>query len=278
MSSLLAFAWPGWLQGVGMAAYTWIDHVLLAGLRSVEAAGAYGPVATIAPLFGIGLQALGAPLAPRIAERHAAGDLAGVQAAYRSVTRWALLLALPPVAVCVVVPEAVLGCWPNGSAEAVTALRVTALAQLGCTAVGSVNVLLLMAGRPRAALANALPALALNLALSWWLIPRVGVTGAALANAGAMLTANGMALAQVWTALRVHPFDTGAGRVILAGAAGACAALGVRALGLGPLATTATAGLLAGAGVLGAYALLGATDEDRALVRGTWARLRGGAG
>ncbi len=262
--TLLTFAWPGWLQGIGMAAYTWADQVLLAGLRSVEAAGIYGPVATLAPLFGIGLQALSGPLAPEIAARHAAGDLPGLQASYRTVARVALLIAMPAVVLCVVAPAAVLGAWPNGDSAAVPALRITALAQLLCTGVGSVNLLLIMAGRPRAALANAVPALLLNLFLSAWLIPRMGVTGAALANAAAMVGANGLALAKVRAALGVHPWHTGLLRVAMAGVCAAPAVWLVARLSAHPLATLAVTAIVAGVATLGAYALLGIAPEERA--------------
>jgi O-antigen/teichoic acid export membrane protein len=264
---LLAFAWPGWAQGMGMAAYTWSDQVLLAGLRSAEEAGIYGPVATLAPLFGLGLGALNGPFAPMIAERHAAGDRGGLERAYRTVARWAVLLAVPPVLVCLVVPDAVLGLWPHGDpARAATALRVTALAQLACTAVGSVNYLLIMAGRPRAALANAVPATLLNLGLSVWLVPRLGVTGAALANAVALCFANGMALVQVWRALEVHPFDAGVGRVLLAGVPAGLVMAGAGALGLPAPATVVTAGLAGGLTFLVSWWGLGPSEEDRALL------------
>ena len=277
--ALVGFAWPGWVQGIGMAAYTWSDQVLLAGLRSAEEAGVYGPVATIAPLFGLGLGALNGPFAPMIAARHAAGDRVGLERAYRTVARWAVLLAVPPVLVCLVLPDAVLGLWPHGDpARAATALRITASAQLACTAVGSVNYLLLMAGRPRAALANALPATLLNLGLSFWLVPRMGVTGAALANAGALCFANGMALVQVWRALDVHPFDGALGRVLLASLPAALGVAGEGALGGTAPVTVALAGIAGGGVLLASWWALGPSEEDRELVARGWAKVQARVG
>ncbi|MFZ5479770.1 MAG: polysaccharide biosynthesis C-terminal domain-containing protein [Myxococcota bacterium] len=224
LTALLAFSWPMWVQGMLMAAYTWADQVLLVGIRGPADGGVYGPVATLAPLFGLGLGALNGQLAPMIAERHAAGDVAAMERLYRTVARWAVVFAVPPLAVCVAVPEAVLQLWPNGSAEAATALRVTCAAQLACTAVGSVNYMLIMAGRQRETLINGVPALGLNLALSFALMPRYGVTGAALANGIAMATANGVGCWQVWRALGVHPFDRALLKPILAGVPAAAAA------------------------------------------------------
>jgi len=263
---LIGFAWPMWLYGVLMAAYTWADQVLLAGLRSPEQAGWYGPVATLAPLFGLGLASLNGVFAPIIAEKHAAADRAGLERLYRLVTRWAVLLALPPVLVCLLLPSTVLHIWPNGSDEAVTALRVTAVAQLVCTGVGSVNYLLIMAGHQRATLWNGVPALVLNFGLSFLLVPAWGVTGAAWANAAAMGWANLVGLLLVVRLLGVHPFDRALVRV--AGAAGA-AAVPVWLLGGvdGPPAVVASAaGVLAGGVLLGVYAALGLGEDDRMVV------------
>jgi O-antigen/teichoic acid export membrane protein len=252
-----------WLHGIVMGLYTWIDQVLLAGIRSPEAAGIYGPVATLAPLFGVGLGALNGMFAPIIAERRDAGDMEGLQRLYRTVTRWAVALAVAPLAVAAVAPEAVLGLWPNGSAEAAPALRITCLAQLICTSVGSVNYLLIMAGHQRATLWNGVPAVLLNIGLSFLWIPRFGVTGAALANAVAMVTANGVGLAQVWLALRIHPFDRSFSRPFVAGVPAVGVVWAVDQLGWAPLPTVALAGIGAGVVFLAALRGLGLDADDR---------------
>lgn len=272
-AELLAFAWPLWAQGILMALYTWADQVLLAGLRSAEDAGVYGPVARLAPLFGLGLGALNGVFAPMIAEKHASGRTDELQALYRTVTRWAVVLALPPAVVAFVRPELVLGLWPHGSAAASGALRVTVVAQLVCTAVGSVNYLLIMAGRERLVLWNAVPAVAVNLVASVLLIPRFGPMGAALANALAMVFANVLAFVQVRSAIGITPFRAfGIGRALVASAA---AALAIAFLPAGVLAGTGLAGRWVdglGAGVLalavfvGVLAALGVDDDDRVVL------------
>lgn len=272
--TLLAFAWPGWVQGMAMAAYTWGDQVLLAGLRSAEEAGWYGPVAALAPLFGIGLTALNGVFAPIVAQRHAAGDRPGLLALYRTVTRWGVALAVPPVALCVVAPELVLAVWPGGSPAAAPALRIVALGQLLGVVVGSVNYLLIMAGHSRATLWNGLPAVLLSLGLSWAWIPGWGVTGAALANAVAFGAANLLALAQVWFHLRVHPFDLRLAKPLIAGLGPAAVGLGVASVlpAEGPWGAMLAA--LVGGGVfLGLLAALGLDADDRVVVDAVRRRL-----
>ncbi len=273
-AALMAFAWPMWLQGIVMGAYTWLDQVLLASIRSTTDAGVYGPVTTLAPLFGVGLGALNGMFAPIIAERRLAGDMAGLERLYRTVTRWAVALAVPPLVVCAVLPEAVLGLWPNGSPAAATALRITCAAQLLCTGVGSVNYLLIMAGYQRATLLNGVPAVVINVALSLLLMPRFGVTGAAIANGAAMVAANGIGLWQVHAALGIHPFDRAFLRPLLA--AVPCAAA-VWACGLvpgGPLVVVAVAGIVGGIVFLAALRALGLDTDDRLVVDAIVAKVR----
>ncbi|MFN7142795.1 MAG: flippase [Myxococcota bacterium] len=272
--ALMAFAWPMWLQGIVMGAYTWLDQVLLAGIRSATDAGIYGPVATLAPLFGVGLGALNGMFAPIIAERRAAGDDAGLQRLYRTVTRWAVALAVPPLAVCAVLPETVLALWPNGSAEAATALRITCLAQLACTGVGSVNYLLIMAGHQRATLVNGIPAVVVNIGLSVLLMPTLGVTGAALANGAAMVTANGIGLFQVHAALGIHPFDRAFVRPLLAGVPCALVAFAAGWIAGPPVVVVAVAGIAGGIVFLAALRALGLDADDRLVVDAIVAKVR----
>jgi len=271
---LLAFAWPLWVQGIVMAAYTWTDQILLETLGGPTQAGWYGPVAALAPLFGVGLTALNGMFAPMIAEKHAKGERESLLGLYQTVTRWAVALAIPPLLVALVAPGAVLAVWPNGSAEATLALRITCVAQLACTLVGSVNYLLIMAGFGRSTLWNGLPAVALNLGLCFVLVPRLGVTGAALANAAAMVTANGVGLLQVWRALRMHPFHAALTRPLIAALPTALVVAGVDAAGLPPLGTVLVAGLGGGAVFLFVLVRLGLDEGDRELIGSVARRFR----
>lgn len=281
--ALLAFSWPLWLQSFLGAVYAWADQVLLAGLRDTATAGAYGPVAALLPLFGLGLGALNNSFAPQIARRHADGDHAELAALYRTVTRWALVVTLPPTLVCLVLPEVVLDLWPAGDASAAPALRLVAGANLFGTAVGSVNYLLIMSGRPRASLINGVLAAVVSLGASVLLIPRWGVTGAALANAAATLVSNGVGLAQVWAGLRLHPFHPALLKVAAAGTVAGALLGPLGGVALSPWIVGPAAGALATGAVLGVLGMLGLSPEDRELVervsqRARVALRRGGGG
>ncbi len=256
-------AWPQWVHGVSMALYTWLDQVLLVALAGATAGGRYGPVAQLMPLFAMGLGALNSAFAPVIARKHAQGDREGLREQYRLVTRWAVLLAVPPVVVALTVPMSVLAPWAGADAETANALRVVALAQLGCTAVGSVNYLLIMSGRPRDPLWNAGPAVLTAVVLSMFCIPRWGVVGAAVANGVAAWVANGGGLVQVWLHLGIHPFHRGLFKPILAGGGVAVVAIGAQRLLGDGLLTLLPIAVVGGIAYVGALFALGLDSGDR---------------
>lgn len=263
LAPMLAVAWPLWVHGVAMALYTWADQLFLVDLLGPREAGLYGPAAQLAPLFGLGLGALNSAFAPIIARRHAEGDAAGLAGLYRLVTRWAIILALPAVVLAVLAPASVLVPWASAGEATRSALQVTAIAQLVCTAVGSVNYLLIMSGRPRDPLWNAVPAVTVSLVASVALIPRWGAAGAALANGLAMGVANLGGLWQVWRHLRMHPFHGAMARPLVASLAMALVVLLVQAAlgdGWGTLVLGGGAG---GVVFLAALWALGLDEGDR---------------
>jgi O-antigen/teichoic acid export membrane protein len=147
---------------------------------------------------------------------------------------------------------------------------VLALAMLLATGSGPVDVMLLMAGRSGLSLANNAAALVVDLALNAMLIPRLGVTGAAIAWAAALATRNILPLAQVRRLFGMSPTGAGLGLAALSALAcfgalplltrlafgttatltglvlGTCGYAGLLWAGRGRLALTAFAALLPG--------------------------------
>ena len=83
-----------------------------------------------------------------------------------------------------------------------------------------VAMVLTMAGKTTWNLFNVLLAFGLNIGLDLWLIPSMGMLGAAIGWAVAILAANVVPLVQVVTAFGLHPF--GRGTLLAMGLALAC--------------------------------------------------------
>ena len=135
---------------------------------------------------------------------------------YRVVARWSLTLALPVCLGAILVPDAVIGIWPNGHPDAELPLQIIALCYLFPVAVGSVNYVLIMTGHQRQVLWAGIPGIFVNVGLALWLIPDHGVVGAAIANGSALVFISIVACIQLWVLLRIHPFSRGMFRPLLA--------------------------------------------------------------
>jgi O-antigen/teichoic acid export membrane protein len=205
--SIMAFALPLWVFTLVNAAYAWGDQLLLAGLGGMEAAGQYAPVATLAPLFGLGLTALNGIFAPVISRLHEEGEKAELHKLYKVVSRWSLTLGLPLCIGALVAPAAVISVWPEGREEAHLALQIIALCYIPGVAVGSVNYMLIMSGHQTQVLWNGIPGVVVNIGLAVWLIPTMGVTGAAIANGVALVLISLIASVQVWYLVGAQPIS-----------------------------------------------------------------------
>jgi O-antigen/teichoic acid export membrane protein len=93
---------------------------------------------------------------------------------------------------------------------------IMAAAMMVAIAAGPLDTLLLMAGGSAASLFNTATSLVVNIGLGLLLIPRWGITGAAVAWAAAVVIRNGLAFWQVHRAQGLTPFSRGSSIVALA--------------------------------------------------------------
>ena len=100
-------------------------------------------------------------------------------------------------------------------------LAILSLAMLLASATGPVDWVLLMGGKSGWNLLNTALALAVNIALNLVLIPRIGITGAAIAWAASIIVNSVVPLLEAWLLLGMHPFNLGG---LLTATASACGA------------------------------------------------------
>jgi O-antigen/teichoic acid export membrane protein len=107
----------------------------------------------------------------------------------------------------------VLSLFGRGYTEGTTVVAILAGAMLVATACGMVDMLLNMAGRTTWTLANNFSALVVMVGFDVWLIPRMGIEGAAIGWAAAILTRNLVPLVQLKVSLGLDPFGRASGVV-----------------------------------------------------------------
>jgi O-antigen/teichoic acid export membrane protein len=132
-----------------------------------------------------------------------------------------------------------------------------------------------MSGRSGVFFWDNLVAAGVNLALSFLLIPRYGVTGAAIASLTSTSLLLGTIVAQAWIFERVHPFNRAFAKPFLAAGVALLAELAVRAI---PMAPKARVALVVAAGLVvypAALLALKPGEEERKFIVGTVRRLFG---
>lgn len=174
-----------------------IDIVLVAATLGVVEAAVY-TAATRFLVFGqIGTQAVQQVLQPQLSALLAADDLAGTQRLFRTATAWIMALAWPIYLSFAVLAPLAIDAFGDGYGDGEATVVILCLTMLFATAAGPVDVVLLMSGRSGASTVNGAVALAVDIGLVLALTPSLGITGAAVAWAAALVVRNVLPLVQV---------------------------------------------------------------------------------
>ena len=183
-----------------------LDIVLVGALAGAVPAAVYAATTRFVVVGQMGNNAISNAAQPGLAVAIAREDHPETEHIYRTSTAWLITLTWPLYLTLAIFGGTLLGVFGRGYTGGAPVLVLLAVAMLLATGFGMVDQLLSMAGRTSWNLANASLALLVQVGLDLLLIPGHGIVGAALGWAGAIVTRNGAALAQVWLALGLHPF------------------------------------------------------------------------
>jgi O-antigen/teichoic acid export membrane protein len=200
------FTMPRALTGVVQAASQRLDIVLVAALAGPAAAAVYAAASRFIVAGQMGNNAISLAAQPPLSLALARGNRTEVNHIYQVSTAWLMIITWPLYLLLTVFGGLLLNVFGSGYGSGGTVLLVLSGAMLLGTGFGMVDMVLAMAGHTTWNLINAALALAVQLALDFWLIPDHGILGAAVGWAGAIVTRNTAALLQVAAALRLHPF------------------------------------------------------------------------
>jgi O-antigen/teichoic acid export membrane protein len=204
----------------------WVDYFVVSRYVSTAELGIYAAAVRIAQALMLFLIAVNYMFSPFVADLHARGERDRLDDLYKAVTRWIVAGTLPLLLLLLIAPGALLRVFGPGFEGGSDALRILALGQLVNVAVGSVGFILIMVGRTGWDLAVYGSTFALDLAVAFWLAPRWGMEGAAIAQALAMVASNGGRLYLVRRYVHIQPFDRHYLRLVIPAAAAALAMLG----------------------------------------------------
>jgi O-antigen/teichoic acid export membrane protein len=205
-----SFAGPRALAAVFGITITWLD-VLLVGafLHSTRQAGIYAAASRLSVLGASVLSAVGMAIAPQVSELATLGRMREAQSLFQVGTWWLMALTWPAYLILAIFAPFLLTIYGDRFAAGSVALVILCVAQLFNLGTGNVTIVLLMVGKSSWNMLNAAISLAANIGLNLVLIPRLGITGAAIAWSVSIVCNNLAAVLEVNYLLRIRPFGRG---------------------------------------------------------------------
>ena len=203
------FTGPRGLAALAQITIQRIDIVLVAIMRGPAEAAVYTAATRFLVAGQFGNQAISMAAQPRFTEMFAQGDHQGANRVYQATTGWLILLTWPLYLLAVSFGPQIITVFGHSYRAGAAVMVILGLTMLLATACGQVDMVLVTTGRSSWSLMNGLLAVVVNVGLDVALIPRYGITGAAIGWSAAIIVTNLMPLAQVAAVMRLHPFGRG---------------------------------------------------------------------
>ncbi|MGH8876732.1 MAG: polysaccharide biosynthesis C-terminal domain-containing protein [Stackebrandtia sp.] len=198
---------PRALAGVAQLGLQRLDIVLVAAMLGFAEAAVYTVATRFVTVGQLVAGAIGTAVQPRLASSMSGGDHRTSGALYRTTTSWIVATTWPLyLLVALAAPWYLRAFGPEyDTASAVAVVWVLAAGMLLASACGVVDSVLVMAGRTSWQLYNVSAAFAVNVVLDLWLIPQLGILGAAIGWSVGLAVNNLMPLIQLATVFGLHP-------------------------------------------------------------------------
>jgi O-antigen/teichoic acid export membrane protein len=202
-----SFTGPRAFTGVFQVLLQRLDILLVGGILGASAAAVYTGATRFVVVGQLGNQAVSYAFQPQLARLVATGRLDAARELFKVSAAWIVGLCGPLyMAVCVTAPWLVRLLGPRYQSGVWTMVVVTGAMFVG-NACGLVDVVLITLGRTSLNLLNVVVALVLNVTIDLLLIPRIGIIGAAIGWAVAIVLANVLPVIQVHRSSGFTPFS-----------------------------------------------------------------------
>jgi O-antigen/teichoic acid export membrane protein len=204
-----SFTTPRAIANVAQNILQQLDIVLVAAIKGPIAAAIYTAATRFLVVGQLANAAISRASQARFTELFTLGDRRGANNIYQVTTGWIVLLLWPVFLLTVAYGPVVLAVFGRSYRAGSIVMVILGLAMLLAAMCGQVDMVLITSGRSSWSLANGLLTVGVNVAVDLALIPKYGITGAAIGWAAAIAVGNIMPLIQLATVLRLHPFGRG---------------------------------------------------------------------
>ncbi|HEV2370547.1 MAG TPA: polysaccharide biosynthesis C-terminal domain-containing protein [Streptosporangiaceae bacterium] len=200
------FTVPRGLASVSQIIVQRLGIVLVSVYHGAQQAAMFTAASRLLVVGQLGNTALINAAQPRFTELFAQGDKHGANVVYRGTTAWLVLMTWPMFLLSLVFGPELLLVFGKSYKAGFGVMMILSTSMLVSMALGQVDMVLVTAGRSSWSLANGLMTVVGNIIADILLIPRYGITGAAIGWAVAIFISNVIPLFQLWITLGLHPF------------------------------------------------------------------------
>lgn len=193
-----------------VAASTYLSgsvDTLVLGVYDSLAVGTYVASLSMARLLTVGITALAFIYLPVASRHHRDGDIASIEMLYVTATKWILLASLPFFLVFMFLPSLSLRfVYSSSYSTIVIPLQILVTGAFVSTLMGPATAAQVAFEEKWLLVANAAVAAVADTILAVWLVPSLGMDGAALAWASATALYPALSLIEIALLHRIHPF------------------------------------------------------------------------
>ncbi len=184
-----------------------LDIFMIGCFLIIDNVGVYNITVQIVVVGSLFLHAFINIFTPLISELAGIGDFKRIEKNYKAMTKLVIVFSLPVYLIMILFPREILMVFGKDYVAGAGCLVILAAGQMVNSATGAVDVILNMSGKHVLSLYDSIGTLILNIILNFFLIPRYGISGAAVATSTSVVLANLIRLIQVYFIFGIHPYN-----------------------------------------------------------------------
>ncbi len=184
-----------------------IEIIFLGALSTAASVGIFtvaSRVSMIGKMFHSSVVTVAMPYVSELYDQH---DWKQLGHFYQTVTKWTFAFNLPMFLIVLLFPKPILSVFGDSFISGANTLIILALSSLVGAATGICGVVITMTERTWLNTFNSILDLGSTILLNMWLVPEMGVTGAALAELISVTLVNAVRLIEVYAIFRLSPYN-----------------------------------------------------------------------
>ena len=204
--TVLKFSFPLFFVGTLNYLLNWTDNWMLGNLSTSSNVAIYNVVFQMTFIVIMLSRSFNSIFSPIISDLYHRGDMPKLENLLKVTTKWIFSISLFIVSIFILIPKQLLSIFGSDFVIGVPSLIILCCGQLVNASLGCLEPVLIMSGHPKINLVNLLCICMFNAILNYFLIPKYGVTGAALATSISVSMVRLISLVEVKMILQMHPF------------------------------------------------------------------------